>query len=243
MKNQQPDNFFRERLADYHKAAPAGAWDRIETSLKKTGTKFGWGKVAASLLLLASIGYVLWLQSSEPNEQSISQTQSELESPKVKSIAPKAEPSPEEEIKTEKTATSTNAIEKKSTDKKVKAKPIESHRKNIAEVARTAPAEESFQSMETSSSETVSGQVVLPGRPTKKSSITMIITVEETDKYLDKNALAEATSKDKKSSTFKRLLKKANDLTSNQDPFGDLRVKKNEILALEFKNDKRGQNK
>jgi hypothetical protein len=38
-------------------------------------------------------------------------------------------------------------------------------------------------------------------------------------------------------------LQKASDLKSNQDPFGDLREKKNEILALNFKNEKRGQNK
>jgi hypothetical protein len=41
-----------------------------------------------------------------------------------------------------------------------------------------------------------------------------------------------------------KLLKKANNLTSNQDPLGELRQKKSEILALNFKNDKqRGQNK
>ena len=53
MTNQQPDNFFREKLADYHKPAPVGAWDKIELSLKKTDTKFAWWKVAASLLLLS----------------------------------------------------------------------------------------------------------------------------------------------------------------------------------------------
>ncbi len=56
MTNQQPDNFFREKLADYHKPAPAGAWDKIELSLKKTETKFAWWKVAASLLLLVRNG-------------------------------------------------------------------------------------------------------------------------------------------------------------------------------------------
>ena len=71
----------------------------------------------------------------------------------------------------------------------------------------------------------------------------MTITSEETNKYLNENALAEATSEEKKSSTLKKLLKKANDLKNNQDPFGDLRQKKNEILALNFKNEKRGQNK
>jgi hypothetical protein len=54
----------------------------------------------------------------------------------------------------------------------------------------------------------------------------------------------DATPEDKKPSTLKKLLRKANELTNNQDPLGDLRQKKNEILALNFKSDKqRGQNK
>ena len=73
---------------------------------------------------------------------------------------------------------------------------------------------------------------------------TLIITTKESDEYLNKKELAQATSKEKKSSTLKKLLKKADDLTNDQDPFGELRQKKNEILALNFKTDKqRGQNK
>jgi hypothetical protein len=74
-------------------------------------------------------------------------------------------------------------------------------------------------------------------------NITLVYSAKEVDDYLDKNALAQATSKDKKPSTLKKLLQKANDLKNNQDPFGELRQKKNEILALNFKNEKRGQNK
>jgi hypothetical protein len=63
-------------------------------------------------------------------------------------------------------------------------------------------------------------------------------------KYLDKKSLAQATSGEKKPSTLRKLLDKAYDLKHNQDPFGDLRQKKNEILALNFRSEKqRSQNK
>jgi hypothetical protein len=91
MMNQQPDNFFREKLADYHKPAPVGAWDKIALSLKKTETKFAWWKVAASLLLLAAVAYVLWLQTPSSNTQPISQTKPEIELPRAKSIVPEIE--------------------------------------------------------------------------------------------------------------------------------------------------------
>ncbi|HEY5918318.1 MAG TPA: hypothetical protein VIU13_12975 [Chryseolinea sp.] len=249
MTNQQPDKFFREKLADYHKPAPAGAWDRIESSLKKTEPRFAWWKVAASLLLLTAIAYVLWLQTSGPTTQPISQARPEIESPRAKSIEPQIDASEKsqntDELQAEQAPIEIAAKDKKSSDNKVSPKQIRAHKKNGSETASLVPStDEKFQSVETSSPETVSSQVVPSVQPIKKSpSIKMTITVEETDKYLDKNALAEATSKERKSSTFKKLLKRANELTTNQDPFGDLRVKKNEILALEFRNDKRGQNK
>ena len=249
MTNQQPDKFFREKLADYHKPAPVGAWDRIESSLKKNEPKFAWWKVAASLLPLTAIAYVLWLQASGPNTQPISQTGSEIESPKAKSIEPQIDSSEKSRntnvLQAEQAPIEIAAEDKKSSDNNASPKPIRTHKKNSSAVASLVPStDEKIQSVELSSPETVSSQVVPSIPPIKKtSSIKMTITVEETDKYLDKNALAEATSKERKSSTFKKLLKRANELTTNQDPFGDLRVKKNEILALEFRNDKRGQNK
>lgn len=73
--------------------------------------------------------------------------------------------------------------------------------------------------------------------------MTLVFNARETEAYLDKNSVDDATEEGKDASTFKKLLQKARDLKTNQDPLGDLRLKKNEILALNFKNDKRGQNK
>jgi hypothetical protein len=79
----------------------------------------------------------------------------------------------------------------------------------------------------------------------EQEGVTLIYSAEEVnEKYLNKKALAEATSDNKKPSTLRKLFDKAYDLKHNQDPFGDLRQKKNEILALNFKNEKqRSQNK
>lgn len=71
--------------------------------------------------------------------------------------------------------------------------------------------------------------------------VTLNYTTEDVSAYLNINTDNEATDDDKKQSTLKKLLQKANDLKTNQDPIGELRQRKNEILALNFKNDKRGQ--
>lgn len=73
------------------------------------------------------------------------------------------------------------------------------------------------------------------------TGVTLVYSAEDVSVYLNKNPDDEATVDDKKQSTLKKLLQKANDLTTNQDPVGELRQRKNEILALNFKNDKREQ--
>ncbi|HEX6224923.1 MAG TPA: hypothetical protein VFZ52_10960 [Chryseolinea sp.] len=246
MRNQQPDNFFREKLANYHKPAPAGAWDRIESSLKKNETKFGWWKVAASLLLLTAIGYsIFWLQFSKSAEQPIARKPLEVEKPAGTNT--RAENQAVADARPEQTVPATNeAAEKNSARKQAKPKPTRPFERKIAdpEPAVAISLGETTARPEKPTTEANSHQVVTAAQSAEKSSsIKLTITAEESEKYLNKNALAEATSKERKSSTFKKLLIKANELTSNQDPFGDLRVKKNEILALEFRNDKRGQNK
>ena len=246
MRNQQPDNFFRDKLANYHKPAPAGTWDRIESSLKKSETKFGWWKVAASLLLLTAIGYsIFWLQFSKSAEQPIAQKPVEVEKP-AGTNAPAENPAAANARPEQTVPAANDALEKKSARKQAKPKPTRPFERKIAdpEPAVAISIGEITARPETPTTEANSHQVVTAAQSMKKSSsIKLTITAEESEKYLNKNTLAEATSKERKSSTFKKLLIKANELTSNQDPFGDLRVKKNEILALEFRNDKRGQNK
>jgi len=72
-------------------------------------------------------------------------------------------------------------------------------------------------------------------------SVTLTYSTADVSAYLNKNTEDEATEDERKQSTLKKLLQKANDLKTNQDPFGELRQRKNEILALNFMNDKRGQ--
>ena len=125
MTNQQPDNFFREKLADYHKPAPAGAWDKIALSLKRTDTKdtkFAWWKVADSLLLLSAVAYVLWLETSSTNTQPISQAKPEIELPRAKSVVPQIDssgkPLKAEELQAEPASPATLEKDKKSWHKK-----------------------------------------------------------------------------------------------------------------------------
>ena len=243
--NQQPDNFFREKLAGYSKPAPAGAWDRVASGLDKPGKSFTWWKIAASLLLLSTIGYVLWFHALPPIEPPVAQTKGQnppvmREKDQIK-INPSVESQNHAITKESITSAAENISAKKDMPKKVKKHQNITH---TLDAAMPNGKEEHNPAVETTLSETPPIEVQPDILPMKKSSaLTLTFTVDETNQYLNKNAVSQATPDGKKPSTFKKLLKKANDLKSNQDPFGDLREKKNEILALNFKNEKRGQNK
>ena len=247
--NQQPDNFFREKLQDYNKPAPHTAWDRIETSLSKPATrKFAWWKVAASVSLITMAGISLWISTRSANVHEISYGVTEKKAATSSQTHPvNTENSKEGKSQTQPEVTADQPLHTISpAAQKTSSKKLKSKKTNIpaAPVERAFVSEENIQPATAILSDAETENIQPAVTPAKKSSsITLTITVAETDKYLDKTALAEATSQEEKSSTFKKLLKKANDLKSNQDPFGDLREKKNEILALNFKNEKRGQNK
>lgn len=253
--NQQPDKLFREKLASYQKPAPASAWNKIEAGLapkKETGL---WWKIAASLLLLAVTTFILW-----PSTDSI--TDKPIATEVDKGMKPQQSTPLQKE----------NAVEEKRNVASVEVNPEEkkaapSIRKSttlpvqleVAEnrntsVGKTVQPEEVELVQEHRDSVYVAQQVTetpaLPVNPQENiapslpRSTTLVITLEESSQYLEKNLEGDATGEEKNASTLRKLLKKANDLKNNQDPFGELRQKKNEILALNFKSEKqRGQNK
>ncbi|HEY5744665.1 MAG TPA: hypothetical protein VIU12_01205 [Chryseolinea sp.] len=261
--NQQPDKFFRDKLENYQQPAPARAWDKIEAELEKKTHKGLWWKIAASLLLTAMVSYTLWIgmtkpdanqtaTTTEPKKEKPTQKETSPTTPTAESTAPVISPPAKKDP-----AAAGVALESKRshtiTGTPKKALPRQAEKKEAPESTDVSPSEPAYTSnvvnsvaaIETSApqaSAPVVAETHVPVNAAPKK-IMITITAAESEKYLDKVALAEATSNEKKPSTFQKLLKKADDLKNNQDPFGDLRQRKNEILALNFKNEKRGQNK
>lgn len=252
MNQQQPDNFFREKLNKYQKPAPQGAWNKIESALeKKTEPKFFWWKIAAVFLLVAGAGYVLWNDNTNSGPPPLAQAEQQplkdtdhLDKPKIpeKSSQANRDNLAGDNLKKDK-AGKTGVVRQQQQPKKVDREPIrEVQDDELVVPAKIVQGEHDRLAQEVPL-EAVSPTVERENPAEARSTVTLTFTSEETSQYLNKNALAEATSNEKKPSNLKKLLQKANDLKSNQDPFGDLRERKNEILALSFKTDKRGQNK
>jgi hypothetical protein len=229
--NQQPDKFFREKLADHQKPVPAGAWDRLEATLDKKNSKPVWLKMAASFLLMAAASYLLW-----PN--------SEIKPEKISSVrhsTPMAEKKSKQPLKTD-VINPIPAANKKIAAQKGKTKRPDAVKEKIKVTAAQTGVQQLAIEEPNAKTETirsvVTSEVPASNIPAtrREKSITLVYTVEEVnEKYLEKNTTEQATSTASTASPLKKLLTKASDLKRDQDPIGDLRQKKNEILSLNFK--------
>ena len=239
--NQQPDRFFREKLENFQIPAPPAAWQRVDNNLNKKNSTPLFLKVAASLLFMMAATALVWSLRKGDDQQIAQSTKQTSVNPKEKDTLPLVSgPNPDKKA--------IPPIEKK--------RPVFQTAKKPAEQKSTRRAESISDNILLATGEKprvllveFREPVIIPRVVTASSredgGVTLFYSLEEVnEKYLDKKALAEATSHDKNSSTLKKLLEKAYDLKHNQDPFGSLRQKKNEILALNFRNDKqRSQNK
>jgi hypothetical protein len=269
--NKPLDNFFREKLEHAHKPAPVAAWDRIEAGLEGRQRKGLWLKIAASVLIVAAGSFVLWpgqqntdtqrvaeaktstvhgpqstVSATEENtSRSTSKQQAQEPAP---AMAMNASPTVNRLAKKQQSKKPVNSITPVNIDKASRSaldQPPVAYEAHEARPVITEPASV-YESVTPVQPAPASANVVLAETDAEETdeAVTLVYSASEIDeKYLDKEALAKATSSQKKSSTFRKLLEKAYDLKNNQDPMGGLRQKKNEILALSFKSEKRSQNK
>jgi cytoskeletal protein RodZ len=253
---KQPDKLFHDKLADFQRPAPTMAWEKISAAQKRKTNKVVWIKIAATVIPLCITVYLLWPEAQPVSNvpQNLATTTEESSTTNTAAasgvdarVGHKSSPASEPQ--------SRGPIDSKATKAPI-ANKITSNEKNdeIQPVAIESPASvgpvlphdqnvniELASKMENTSTNDAH---VEPTPGEAKETMTLVFTAKEVDNYLDKKNIAKATSDTKKPSTLMKLLKKANNLTSNQDPLGELRQKKSEILALNFKNDKqRGQNK
>lgn len=225
---------------------PASAWEKISAARDKKKHNGVWLKIAASLLIISGIAYILW-----PSKLS-----TRGNSDMVANHSPANVPVVTSDI--DSTLANRATVEKIEQGRKIftpppsskqKKQPLKSNHHAPAVAVADVPVKieddliiitpeffEEEQAVATNNVEAKAGE-------NQNKSITLSYSSEETSKYLNKKELDEATSESTKPSTLKKLLQKAGDLKNNQDPLGDLRQMKNEILALNFKNEKRGQNK
>jgi hypothetical protein len=241
----QPDKLFKERFSDYERQAPASAWERIESNLDRPNYKGLWMKVAAGLALLA-IAAIAWyatshesLQNNEDLTKKEVSTQPEKETQYPVVDQQTNSPTETQSLSFEETpalaersSKESKRIRNESSIKSLNKNPEESNERPTDIEMQDLMVEPLALNPEIVNNENSSAITVVQSNT---NSHVIIYTAEEVnERFLKKNS-DNATSDEKKPSGIQRLITIAADLKNTEGGFGELREKKNEILALNFK--------
>jgi len=248
----QPEKLFRDKLENFQRQAPAAAWGKIEAGLDKKKYKRFWLKIAAGLVLLAVAAFILWPASPTENTQPAYS----------KGVRSPSDRTGRQLTNTNTTTPKTEGVEKNDTEKNVTALAVD----QVPVQKRSTPKNKFIKKDEpvwtaelkpVRSGKTTSENNIVPVVESETQvavaeiysaeeipSRTIVYTAEEVNaKFLRKKSPAEATQEEKKTSGIQKLMGLAYNLKNNDNGLGDLRQKKDEILALNFLNNEDKTNK
>lgn len=229
----QPDQFFREKLENFQRPAPAGAWDRVEKNLSRPSAKIIWLRAAAGIALLATAAMLVWPsgKSTEP----------------VAARTEKNQPTviPSDTIKThlanQEHVTAVPAKETNTQLQKTNPIHISSPVANVEKSSQpsvTIPNDSIH--VITSQPQELIAEVATPN--VSQPSNTIVYTANEVQaKFLKKKLSPEATPENKDASGIQKLIGLAYAAKNSAGGIADLRQKKDDLFALNF-GKKKGEN-
>lgn len=240
------DDIFRRKLEHLQTPPAPRAWEQIEKGMRRKRMT-PWLAIAASLLLaIAAFALLLTRQTDGDTPQIAERQPPETQETQTSNNDEVAAP-PERSI-------DTLAEDAQARD----ARPVLGVPDAQVEVASESVAGDTRSQEAEPSSPIESDPAIDAGQPTEDTVPTTFATVPAQDdtspvkivldaddvqsKYLKRKNNDDATEEVAKASGLKKLLDKAEQI-QDQDPIGDLRQMKNEILALNFQGKKREQHK
>ncbi len=234
-----PDKLFRDKLENFQRTAPPAAWNRIEQNLGKRKTPLVWVRIAAGITLLATAAIILW--PSQKDDTVLSNTNNLLQ-PKTEVTQPVVTDSAKQQAPTLKKAAEnyTALREPKPNPKKQQTvSPVQTPENEQPVIIPLQPANdqliaEATMPVQQHTVEPQKNDIVI-------ASNTITYTAEEMNsKFLKKKPVPEATPEAEDASTMQKLIGYAYAAKNSDADIGNLRQKKDEILALNFRSKKSG---
>lgn len=252
--NQQPDNLFRQKLASHEIPVPATAWEKVEGNIHRTKRSRVWLKIAASLTLFVAASVVFfsnrWSTNTTLSVQVETGPEKKIPDPKNQQAGSRATPAISPSADTLPVVKTPKRSALPSTPTDVKKTVALDHADTLTRDEQTIPKIEIL--LEVIVADAVTESPVASDRPNNTSPeshdtperVTLVYSTEDVEKYFNRTVNTDATAGDEKSSTLKKLLARAYDLKNDQDAYGELRQKKNEIFAFNLRGDRqRSENK
>lgn len=243
--SEQPDKLFHDKLHGYQRPVGPEVWKRISEAGAHRRRQIKWIRAAASILIITAAGILLYplIQHDRAPvaRRDHKTTPAPRSMPSTESRAGESQATQENETAKDEASAITarpSALAKKNPPKRSSSTSKQATSEEPGEIVASAvPAQEP----QAVTAEHVLTENLSPEYRTspQRKTVTIVFTAEEVNrKYLSRKNEAHATSAKKQPSTLRNLLDKAHDLKHNQDPLGEIRQKKDEILAMNFREDK-----
>lgn len=226
----QPDKLFRDTLENFQRPAPVGAWDKIEQKLAKPNPKIMWLRIAAGIVLLTAAAILVWPVENTEHAITKNEDNNSVKKDEAISTPPLKK---ETEIKDEaKQSTHTYTAKTKTVRTEIDVEKKE--QESIPPVNDTPSLIDSPETNE----------LVAELTPEEKEPVSrkLVYTADEVNsKFLKKKLPPEATPESKEASGIQKLIGLAYAAKNSEAGLGELRQKKDDLLAFSF-GKKKGEN-
>jgi hypothetical protein len=241
--NQQPDKLFRDKLRDHDALPSSNAWQRIAANLDEKHRQRKWFiRIAASVILAVAAGVFLLRNEAYQPEQNLATKESRQPDTVTRDSVSPAVKSPSTPDNTEKSTSDLPPAKQRVPEKPGEEKPdsrdtFNSPSQNQS-TTPTAEPEETLMAQLEEKHDFVESPDSNTARPSQR--VTIVFTAAEVNQnYLtEKKEEVHATPEAETPSGLQRILVAARELTIDQDPIGELRQKKDDILAKGLRKNK-----
>lgn len=217
------DRLFKEKLAEHSLTPRPQAWEKLEGQLSKKNKSILWMRLAAAVAVVGLLTFVI-LNRQTTTTHELATTTPAVTKPEVKVTAPVESKKTEPEKQEQKVVRSKQAVPAPKTVQE-----------ELPSVASMSTQVETIAQVEIEKTEVVAEAPT----PVKKSIVLLyelptITATAQTPAPVETVVVAG----DEKQTGFQKILETAKDVKNSDNPWGELREAKNELLALDFKKDK-----
>ncbi|MGE0772282.1 MAG: hypothetical protein AB7K37_11255 [Cyclobacteriaceae bacterium] len=247
------DELFGKKLSAHQVQPSADAWSRIEKNIAKKNSGWVTWLRAASIVFLLGVGFVAWRiigtqdANQPPQMATATETKETKEPVKTDHVANSAEQDaskPVDDLKAESKPAATTTVHDKTSRTPVE-KPMITQGQT-KEVTKQVDQQLVYTNESIAQLNEEPAAVATPAteieRITADKAMVVVYTLELPTQLEETMPEATAAGESGKKTGLKRVLELARDARSTENPIGELRQAKNELLAFNFGRDREQRN-
>jgi hypothetical protein len=220
------DKLFKSKLEDHQLAPSTKAWEKLESNLSKKNRTIIWFRMAAVLALMGMLTVAVLNWNSSDENSPLTTTDQPVEGKEIEQKPPLPEKKNEELIKP--------GIEQTNKKKPIPTQLMTKPTENLAASEQVTEVVKKEELIDTSVA-SLKEEAIEPFAEEKKA---IVLVYSLPTLPAKQTATTEVAQVEVEQTGIQKIWEAAKDVKNSDNPWGDLREVKNELLALDFKKDK-----